>query len=197
MMIIQFAFLLTLVTHTTCQTPAKCCFAPQSSATLVDLYSVNGDLYNVIDGEFDFVAGKQAQLSSTHNPYTGVSNYTLLEVIDFNKGKEYIIPWNDPTKCFVVNWPIGPTRCIPDDAMYLGSTYLGPVSTLPYDGWRFKLPGANITISLAVSTSGCVPIVEGIRINDNPRGDELFLFTEYEPRIRNPDWFDLPSSCPQ
>lgn len=51
--------------------------------------------------------------------------------------------------------------------MYLGSTYLGPVSTLPYDGWRFKLPGANITISLAVSTSGCVPIVEGIHINDN------------------------------
>lgn len=42
---------------------------------------------NAIHGEFDYIAGKQALLSLTHNPFTGVSNYTSLAVIDFNKVK--------------------------------------------------------------------------------------------------------------
>lgn len=54
------------------------------------------------------------------------------------------------------------THCLcADDALYLGSSYFGTFPTLTYDTWRFRLPGSNITVTLAVSSDSCVPVVEG------------------------------------
>ena len=55
---------------------------------------------------------------------------------------------------------------VADDALYLGSTYLGPAAgKLAYDGWRFKID-PNMLVTMALTTDGCVHLMEGVSFTD-------------------------------
>jgi hypothetical protein len=58
-----------------------------------------------------------------------------------------------------------------DDAIYLGSTYLGPmVGGLAYDAWRYRYAGTQANLTFAFSQNGCVPILEGLKGDMQPGG---------------------------
>ncbi|KAK7506184.1 hypothetical protein BaRGS_00002296, partial [Batillaria attramentaria] len=146
----------------------------------------------ILDIAYDYTRRMEAVVSYVHNPNTEKSINTSRSVMDFDKRKIYSIPADDPSKCYVLPNPYSLVRCIPDDAQYLGSTYLGPVSALPYDGWRFKMTNSDVMVTIAMSTTGCVPLVEGVSSGTE---NKTYLFTAFQPGIKNPEWFDLPASC--
>ena len=58
---------------------------------------------------------------------------------------------------------------VADDAVYLGSSYLGPVAgKLAFDGWRFKID-PNMLVTMAFTTDSCVPLVEGVSFTDHSK----------------------------
>ncbi|XP_076449263.1 uncharacterized protein LOC143285736 [Babylonia areolata] len=110
----------------------------------------------------------------------------------------YVVPAAAPDYCFKMPYSMALVQCIPDDAEYLGSTYMGPMSGgLPYDGWRFKLTknSTSMIATLAVSKNSCVPLVEGVGFPNNKELNQLYMFSAYQPKLTDPDAFNLPKSC--
>ncbi|KAK7112557.1 uncharacterized protein [Littorina saxatilis] len=180
--------------------PQRCCMAPQFSAMLTDLKTLNSnDGIGLREVILDFDRQMEAVRVGVFRPGGGTFNKDRV-IMDFSKGTMYTISGEHDSNCVrtSMTWPM-PPKCIPDDAAYLGSTYLGPVNALPYDGWKFIYPGTKANLTMAFSTTGCVPIVEGLygQLGSDLTADYVFLFTSYEPSIGNPAVFDIPKSCAQ
>ncbi|PVD38902.1 hypothetical protein C0Q70_01527 [Pomacea canaliculata] len=175
--------------------PLKCCLPAQYSLIMTDLKTINTNSISNSDYQMDFTMNLAAIRASTLDPITGTSVIRSRSVFDYSRGKMYYIPENS-TLCYIVNITALPTRCIPDDALYVDSSYFGTFPTLTYDTWRFRLPGSNITVTLAVSSDSCVPVVEGTS-DPATQTDQILLFTTYVSNIRYPSLFDLPASCGQ
>ncbi|KAK7089160.1 uncharacterized protein [Littorina saxatilis] len=176
--------------------PKRCCLPDQWSSVMSDLSTINSATLGLMSLQYDYKQQKQSMVSVTNDPVTKAVNVTARTVIDFARKEMYYLPMNDPSKCMKSPYPIGAVQCVPDNATYLGSTYLGPMGgPLTYDGWRFQLPGGPLFVTLGVTRDGCVPLVEGVTTPGKPQNDKLFLFTAYQPKIANPDDFNLPASC--
>ena len=56
---------------------------------------------------------------------------------------------------------------VADDALYLGSSYLGPVAgKMAYDGWRFNV-GPKMLVTMYFTTDSCVPFMGGVTYTDD------------------------------
>ncbi|KAK7507869.1 hypothetical protein BaRGS_00000834, partial [Batillaria attramentaria] len=154
--------------------PQKCCFSKKLEAMLTDLTTIKSNQISLVSMALDFERQMEVRLM-------------------------YEIRADDPTHCNrrTLTWPL-PDRCVPDDAEYLGSTYLGPVNSLPYDSWRYRYTGTQANMTMAFSTQGCVPILESL-VGDLGFGpvDFTYLFTTVKQDIEDPSVFNIPRSCNQ
>ncbi|XP_076458327.1 uncharacterized protein LOC143292041 isoform X2 [Babylonia areolata] len=88
--------------------------------------------------------------------------------------------------------------CMPEDAVLLGETYLGfGEDATRFRAWSFKRSdhGRNISMTVAVTHSDCVPVMETITgTMGRASVDTMATFTSFT-ELQNLDIFDVPPSC--
>ncbi|XP_076460153.1 uncharacterized protein LOC143293123 [Babylonia areolata] len=177
--------------------PPRCCMPNQYSAYMYPLESFNTGEMLMFDMQMDYDKKQQVIMNYTIGPVGSIKlNQKVL--IDYNKNMLYAVPAADPDQCFKSPYTMPLAQCIPNDAEYLGSTYMGPMSGgLPYDGWRFKLTknSTSMIATLAVSKNSCVPLVEGVGFPNNKDWNQMYMLSSYQPRLWAPSAFKLPKSC--
>ncbi|XP_041364860.1 uncharacterized protein LOC121380141 isoform X2 [Gigantopelta aegis] len=152
--------------------------------------------FNIL--HYDYYVRKMAILFHTRQD-DGTMKVTHI-LYDFTKNKTYI---SGSGSCNVTAIPPGTTfrePCIPDDAKFLGSTYMGyGASHLPLYNWEIKKAShPNITKRMAVTQGGCTPVLEatyGYADHNGAKFDVVYVFNNYHPRIRRRDVFDIPHIC--
>merc|ERR1712110_261109 len=167
-----------------------CCTPERMEGMVFNIQTGKSTLFAV-----DHTLGKRLRRDAD-NPATG---WTLE---DFNTLMTYV---HDGANC--VSYKVNATnlnkRCIPDDAMYIGSGSFGPTGGQPYDAFQFSDLGFNETI--AVSKFSCIPIVAATRASPNmPAETRLFInldanvtstdsqvFAEY----RFTPWYHVNQTC--
>ncbi|KAK7103756.1 uncharacterized protein [Littorina saxatilis] len=173
-----------------CQTP--CCFPTKFNVSLTDLATINSDTIMVSTLEVDFAAEKQRASTYTLDTQSGTSTFLATEVLDFSKGKMYVVEERNPSLCTEKFVSLKPQQCVPAGAQYMGGTYLGPrLGGLQYDGWRYKIPGSDSVFTTAFTKLGCVPLVQGITSSEIQNG--LFFFTTFGEGLASP--IDIPEAC--
>jgi len=173
----------------------KCCMPKQVSAVMTELQTINSNNIVNLFAQWDFDKGLQVLDTMTLDPRNGQSVFNNRTILNFAENILYILPDKDLKTCKKTANPSAPLRCIPEDAQNLGSTYLGALGHgLSYTGYRFTLPKTNLEITLA-ATADCVPLVEGVRVPQQPKADQLYLFTSFESKIVDPMKMELPESC--
>merc|ERR1711963_739781 len=142
------------------QEPTKCCAPDQWSAMMTDLASLSSPKMHILELQVDITQRKQAIVQRDVDTSTWQTTTTARTIQDFEKRMMFTIPEGAPTECYKFAYNSSMIKCIPDNATYLGSTYLGPVAGgLEYDGWKFQNAGTEM-ITIAMSKASCVPIVE-------------------------------------
>lgn len=178
--------------------PQPCCLPQQSSVHMTELTSINTKSFAMLEMQSDWDRQQQVLLNVTYTPSTRTRVVNSRMLFDVQKKLLYFIPGNDTSVCYKIPDAFQPIRCIPDDAVYLGTNYLGPLSgSLVYDGWRFNLGTSSdaLIVTIATSQSDCVPIVEGIDYPANPANNQLYFFSNFLPSLADPTLFNLPPSC--
>jgi hypothetical protein len=188
---------LMLCGSTEAQTPKKCCLPQESSVILTDLNTVAGENMGQMDAQFDWNRQLQATVNYTIDLSTGKMNIVSKQVIDFKNKVMFYMPGNDSSKCYKVPYDVEGMQCVPDDAQYLGTSYMGPLlSPLTYDGWRFTMK-PNLEITIALTRKDCIPLLENVKIPGPPASNTMLWFNQFQPKLINPDAFVLPPSCKQ
>merc|ERR1711936_184807 len=142
-----------------------CCTPERMEGMVFNIQTGKSTLFAV-----DHTPGKRLRRDSD-NPATG---WTLE---DFNTLMTYV---HDGANC--VSYKVNATnlnkRCIPDDAMYIGSGSFGPTGGQPYDAFQFS----------------CIPIVAATRASpDMPA--ETRLFVNLDANVTSTDFQVDISGC--
>lgn len=121
-------------------------------------------------------------------------------IVDYKTMKMYTFSRKEPRFCTktdaqqIVDGP-----CMPKDARFINRETLGygnaSLSVDNYGIFRRK-EGESTTAYIGVTTQGCVPV----SFTSTTRGrqglvDYSLLYTDYNPGIKDPSVFDLPSYC--
>lgn len=181
-----------------CQPPPRCCMPRKFQAVMSDLMTITGARIGNRFVTVDQDTQKQAVINTAFDPVTRKSEEISRTVFDFSKKLVYTLPAGNPTQCIRQAWNFQMfDSCVPADATYLGSSYIGLPGSLNYDGWKYPYPGTgnDTTITVAFSREGCVPIVIKILGNMNGPVDSIFLYNTYVPDNIDPTVFELPASC--
>merc|ERR1711963_27226 len=209
-MCIPVATIILLVAYASAQPPTpppRCCLKhDQFEATMSDLSTLNADELKVAHVQADYNLMKEAYVYSNFDMATGKATQTMRMVVDHKINLAYNIPADDPTKCVKTPYNVPMNKCLQDDAVYIGSNYLGPLSGgLPYDGYRLKVGGIDVLIAL--SKADCVPVLQGVHgpginttylyiLRVNVAGiNTTYLYTTTKFTLSDPSQFDLPPSC--
>merc|ERR1711860_474533 len=177
------------------QEPAKCCLPDKSSMVMYDVATLNNLKISTLEIQIDMVNKKQAVIQIDVNPYVNDTHQEPgnngRSIIDFEKRIVYTLPTADPTKCYKFPYTFPLIKCIPDNATYLGSSWLGSLTgaslegQVPYDGWRFTTADGS-TVTIAVSKQGCVPLVEGVARPPAAGGSSTYFFQNYTATLQDP-----------
>jgi len=172
--------------------PPRCCLKhDQFEATMSDLSTLNSDKLKIANVQADYNLQKEAYVYSEVNLATGQSTQTMRTVVDHKISIAYNIPADDPTKCVKTPYNVPMNKCLQDDAVYIGSNYLGPLAGgLPYDAYRLKVGAIDVLIAL--SKADCVPVLQGVH---GPGINTTYLYTTTKFTLSDPSQFDLPPSC--
>ncbi|KAL8579379.1 hypothetical protein ACOMHN_026744 [Nucella lapillus] len=185
--------------------PTKgCCMPNQWSAKMTILDTVGSNNIIVLDAQLDYAKKQQVMFNYTVGSQTPTSKV----LIDYGKAMLYSVPTAAPTTCFKMELNLPMVQCLPEDAKYLGSSYLGPMlaGELDYDAWRFQTRGSggaaagappqvNPVTTMVLSQKQCVPILE---VSHYPGGyipDQHFWFSGFQPKLTDPSAFNLPEAC--
>jgi len=109
---------------------------------------------------------------------------------DLNVGKRYE---SDGANCVAMPYPVpaeARARCIPSSATYLGAGSFGPIGVLPYRSYQWKV--GDITETIALSVTGCVPIVQ--KLQSAAIGDFIEMFENIKTTISDPTVFNVDTS---
>ncbi|XP_048248462.1 uncharacterized protein LOC124132631 [Haliotis rufescens] len=174
------------------QTLPCCMMDKQWSATMIDAQiMVKG---NNVTSDF-FYDGVNSSISIQYYEFGNTRRVRLNKTVTlYSKKVRYnISPDGNCTKKNITDLML--PYCIPDTALYRGSSYLGDEgSMLKIDGWHFPLGSLNITMS--VSDYDCVPIIAGVAgMSDYSPFNTLLYFNGHKAGITDPTAFDVPSNC--
>ncbi|XP_046363027.2 uncharacterized protein [Haliotis cracherodii] len=182
--------------------PPKCCVARQFEAKMGEtggsIYSSHGvEVPALIDSDnvmhYDYYNRTIVMEVNTHNP-DNTTTYTRI-IQDYKRGIQHVFGAGSCTTSTIRRGFREP--CIPDNAKFVGSSYVGyGVHKIAFNNWEFAEPDTGNDMRLVVTSSTCVPVVEAIFGNVNNAPSELvFVFTNFQPGIKTPDLFVLPSLC--
>ncbi|XP_064617173.1 ependymin-related protein 1-like [Liolophura sinensis] len=129
---------------------------------------------------------------STH--YDGESTDSKF-IIDFWNKREYNIDGLNCTESSVFLEMV--PRCVPDNAQYLGSSYMGGGNNqIAFDSWNFFMAGWNTNITIALSQGDCTPLAEAvITLTKDAKSSMMAVFTSFTPGIKDPSVFVPPPGC--
>ncbi|XP_062574064.1 uncharacterized protein LOC134235900 [Saccostrea cucullata] len=116
-------------------------------------------------------------------------NVTSTIFMDYKEGKEYVL---SNGACLI--FPLGnfSDPCIPEDASFLGQSYLGqqPKET-PIHMYKYKTDKHDMYITV---TEDCIPI-EAHFSNEVKGHSEFLLYSSFSPGIKDRSVFTPPIIC--
>lgn len=187
-----------------------CCLPDKYTVEMIPLNTINSNAPTIFITQMNYDTQQQVLLNFTKPISPSGSRVTedwdSKILIDYNKGQIYLILGVRPDQCQVFPFLQKLTKCIPDEATHLTRGYLGSLGSagLTYDAWRFPLPmvsqGAaglgqlEPVVTLGMSRD-CVPLLEGVHFPEKPGSDQLYLFSNFSPKLVDPKAFELPDSC--
>ncbi|XP_046352593.2 uncharacterized protein LOC124132636 [Haliotis rufescens] len=170
----------------------RCCTASQWSATMVDAQTMANGNNVSSDIFYDDVNSTIAILYYEFGNKQRVSLNTV--VTAYSKKVRYnISPDGQCTKENITD--IMMHNCIPETAIYRGSSFVGDQwAMLRTSGWHFPIGSLNITIS--VTDYDCVPVfMSVVGISSSSQVNTLLYFNGHKAGITDPTAFDVPSNC--
>ncbi|XP_076458326.1 ependymin-related protein 2-like isoform X1 [Babylonia areolata] len=178
------------------EVPTPCCFPSSFQATVADMRSVATGQMRLFEVYRDWDRRLQAHRVMTFAPPGQVAPVMTM-ILDFAKSVEYIISASGDCQSRPLEYAML-EPCMPEDAVLLGETYLGfGEDATRFRAWSFKRSdhGRNISMTVAVTHSDCVPVMETITgTMGRASVDTMATFTSFT-ELQNLDIFDVPPSC--
>ncbi|KAK7112980.1 hypothetical protein V1264_012349 [Littorina saxatilis] len=176
--------------------PKPCCFPSAFQATVADLRSAGSGEMRLFEVYRDWDRRMQVQRIMTFASPGQVAPVTTV-ILDFKNGVEYVVTASGD--CHPQPLSYGMLEpCIPDDAKYLGQTYLGfGEDKTQFRTWSFRRgdQGRNVSMTVSVTLHDCVPVMETISgtLGYAPT-DSLITFTTFKV-LQDSSIFEIPRSC--
>ncbi|XP_041364419.1 uncharacterized protein LOC121379833 [Gigantopelta aegis] len=128
----------------------------------------------------------------------GTHNSSLIRrvVNDYHKNKAFVIEASGNCSSFPLHDPMtGP--CVPDDAIFVGTSTMGLNLSLRYNTWVIRYSGpSDGKVIFSFSDKECAPLVEEIKgIFNGIAVSTTIIFSSYEASLKNPTVFDVPAGC--
>ncbi|KAK7476763.1 hypothetical protein BaRGS_00031990 [Batillaria attramentaria] len=143
--------------------PTPCCFPSSFQATVADMRSAATGNMRLFEVYRDWEKRLQVQRVLEFAP-PGQTTAVMTMIMDFQNAVHHMVSASGDCQSQPLDYAML-EPCMPETAQYLGQTYLGfGGDTTNFQTWSFTRTdkGRNITMTVGVTASDCVPVVETI-----------------------------------
>ncbi|XP_012938957.1 uncharacterized protein LOC101860900 [Aplysia californica] len=177
------------------QSPKPCCLPYKFQAVITPLATFNVHNKQVMRVYRDWVRRLQVQDFATFTAYAIGETFYRTHT-DFKNKVSYTIRDGKCSKSAVDYGMLEP--CMPDNAEYIGSSYLGLYDDQTnFETWFFSRTNKNrdINMTISITADRCMPVMEHIVGQlGSGRTDTLVVFSNITRHVED-SVFELPAYC--